>query len=438
MYKAEKLKNIINEMNYKILKKNGYLRLIIKLLHTNSITSIDELDIKDFFENCIITKIVDDEKEIIINDIPSDQVIFISYKNQHTLEEFHEKEKFYINKYTILEGNILSACYDGEDRDILIFLSSNKDKSCIFFNNNEDYYKFLKSLDIESLKLQYINNENFVSCIENNIFRFLDYIKGIFYSIFENTNDGKKELINSVYFYFNETIKKYFLNLPYSLCDNFAVYMDIKENCDDVIFEFQKNESKIRTSYNALKRMVREIDQLLNEICIEEIPDWLKINELVVNVQKSTSNIQNINDICFKIIEIIENNLALFPLLLKEMVNINEFEVLKKYKLLGPLEKSIVTRSLIDYDYYDFSHFFNNSVITNISINNEYFKVNSKKEMKKIIIITNNLENKNIKNMEEIVSKYQLDINDINNIYIVHLGEEKYNEFIEIIFSEDC
>ena len=184
--------------------------------------------------------------------------------------------------------------------------------------------------------------------------------------------------------------------------------------------------------------MVREIDQLLNEICIEEIPDWLKINELVVNVQKSTSNIQNINDICFKIIEIIENNLALFPLLLKEMVNINEFEVLKKYKLLGPLEKSIVTRSLINYDYYDFSHFFNNSVITNISINNEYFKVNSKKEIKKIIIITNNLENKNIKNMEEIVSKYQLDINDINNINIVNLGEEKYNEFIEIIFSEDC
>ena len=169
---AEKLKNIINEMNYKILKKNGYLSQINKLLHTNSITSIDELDIKDFFENCIITKIVDDEKEIIINDIPSDQVIFISYKNQHTLEEFHEKEKFYINKYTILEGNILSACYDGEDRDILIFLSSNKDKSCIFFNNNEDYYKFLKSLDIESLKLQYINNENFVSCIENNILRF--------------------------------------------------------------------------------------------------------------------------------------------------------------------------------------------------------------------------------------------------------------------------
>lgn len=63
---------------------------------------------------------------------------------------------------------------------------------------------------------------------------------------------------------------------------------------------------------------------------------------------------------------------------------------------------------------------------------------NSKKEIKKIIIITNNLENKNIKNMEEIVSKYQLDINDINNINIVNLGEEKYNEFIEIIFSEDC
>ena len=29
-------------------------------------------------------------------------------------------------------------------------------------------------------------------------------------------------------------------------------------------------------------------------------------------------------------------------------------------------------------------------------------------------------------------------INDINNINIVNLGEEKYNEFIEIIFSEDC
>lgn len=421
MNKAEKLKNIINEINYKILEENSYLNQIINLLHTNSKTSIDELDIKDFFENCIITKIVDDNKEIIINDIPSDQLIFISYKNQYTLEEFYEKEKFYINKYTILEGNILSACYDGEDRNILIFLSNNKDKSCIFFNNNEDYYKYLKSLDSESLKIQYINNENFVACIKNNIFSFLDYIKGVFYNISETTNDDKKELINSVNFCFNETIKNYFLNLPYRFCNNFVVYMDIKENCDEVFLEFIKNESKIRTSYNILKKMIREVDQLLNEF--------------VVNVQKKTSNIQNINDICFKIIEIIENNLALFPLVLKEMVDTNEFEVLKKYKLLGSLEKSIVTRSLIDYDYYDFSHFFKNSVITNISINNEYFKVNSKNEIKKIIIITNNLENKNMKNLEELVSNYQLDINDTNNIYIVHLGEEKYNEVIEISFS---
>ena len=423
MNKAEKLKNIINEINYKILEENSYLNQIIKLLHTNSITSIDELDIKDFFDNRIITKIVDDNKEIIINDIPSDQVIFISYKNQYTLEEFYEKEKFYINKYKILEGNILSACYDGEDRDILIFLSSNEDKSCIFFNNNEDYYKYLKSLDIESLKIQYINNENFVACIKNNIFSFLDYIKGVFYNISEKTNDDEKELINSVNFCYNETIKNYFLNIPYSFCDNF-VDMDIKENCDEVFLKFIKNESKIRTSYNILKKMVREIDQSLNEF--------------VVNVQKMTSNIQNINDICFKIIEIIENNLALFPLVLKEMVNINEFEVLKKYRLLGPLEKSIVTRSLIDYDYYDFSHFFKNSVITNISINNEHFKVNSKNEIKKIIIITNNLENKNTKNLEDLVSNYQLDINDTNNICIVHLGEEEYNEVIEIAFSEVC
>ena len=59
MYKEEKMKNIISEINYKILKEKKYLNQIIKLLTTNSITSIDELDIKDFFENCIITKIVD-------------------------------------------------------------------------------------------------------------------------------------------------------------------------------------------------------------------------------------------------------------------------------------------------------------------------------------------------------------------------------------------
>lgn len=210
MYKEEKMKNIISEINYKILKEKKYLNQIIKLLTTNSITSIDELDIKDFFENCIITKIVDDDTEIIINDIPSDQVILISYNNKQSLEEFYNKENYYINKYNILEGKILSACYDGEDRDILIFLSSKKDKSCIFFNNNEDYYKYLKILDIESLKKQYINNENFVDCIKNNIFRFLDYIKGIFYSIFEKTNDGKKELFNSINFYFNKYLKNHF------------------------------------------------------------------------------------------------------------------------------------------------------------------------------------------------------------------------------------
>ena len=82
MYKEEKMKNIISEINYKILKEKKYLNQIIKLLTTNSITSIDELDIKDFFENCIITKIVDGDTEIIINDIPSDQVILISYNNQ--------------------------------------------------------------------------------------------------------------------------------------------------------------------------------------------------------------------------------------------------------------------------------------------------------------------------------------------------------------------
>lgn len=214
--------------------------------------------------------------------------------------------------------------------------------------------------------------------------------------------------------------------------------MDIKDNCDEIFYEFQKNENKIKTSYNVFKKIVEEIEQLLEEIYASENPSSLKKNSSYKDVQKLSFNIQTIDDIYIKLIEIIENNLSLFPLLLKEMVSSNEFEIYKKHKLLGVVEKSIVTRSLIDYDYYDFYQFFKKSTITNISINNKDYIVSSKKGIKKIIMISCNLENKNMQNLEELVLKYQLNINDTNNIYIVHLGEEKYNEVIEIAFSEVC
>ena len=208
------------------------------------------------------------------------------------------------------------------------------DKSCVFFNNQLDYYLYLKSLNNVDLFKQYINNNNFVVNLKMEIFRY-------YFKLLNNKNDY-------------EELKKYINNLPGTLNYLEYEYTEFIDSYNDVYNKYLLKMNEINQYYFHAKKRIEEINNVLNDFS--------------------------------KIIDIIESHLDNLPTVLKDVTSDGQYNIIKNNKVLIILEDAIIRKSYIDYDYLDFKDFFKDCSIKSIKINNEVvYKIGE--GVKKIVII---------------------------------------------------
>ena len=72
-------KDIVSKETFEILEKYQCIDKIQKLLDEHGTIPYDLFDIASFFKDVVVVRIIKDDIEIIINDIPCNQMVFIDF-----------------------------------------------------------------------------------------------------------------------------------------------------------------------------------------------------------------------------------------------------------------------------------------------------------------------------------------------------------------------
>lgn len=122
-----KLELLIPNDQYKILEKYDCLKEIIKIILVPNLMSVDEVDLKNFFKDSKIVRIIYNDVDHVISDAKATSMIFIKNVTNITLKEYEELKE----QYRLLYDNYIDDCLMGlyfnydEESTVVIYLSSN-------------------------------------------------------------------------------------------------------------------------------------------------------------------------------------------------------------------------------------------------------------------------------------------------------------------------
>lgn len=74
-----------------------------------------------FFKDTIVVKIIQDNVETLINDIPCNQMFFIDFKSK-TLEGSLKKKDEYVNRFDLQGQDVIYEFYDEYKSDFVLLL----------------------------------------------------------------------------------------------------------------------------------------------------------------------------------------------------------------------------------------------------------------------------------------------------------------------------
>lgn len=115
-------KDIVSKETLEILEKYQCIDKIQKLLDEHGTFPIDLFDVASFFKDVVVVKIIKDDTEITINDIPCNEMFFIdlSFKS---FTESDKKLEEYANRFNVNPEDVLAGFYDENKSDFVLLLN---------------------------------------------------------------------------------------------------------------------------------------------------------------------------------------------------------------------------------------------------------------------------------------------------------------------------
>ena len=134
--------DIMSKETIDILEKYQCIDKIEKVLDEHGICPCDLFDMACFFKDTIVVKIIQNNVETSINDIPCNQMFFIDFKSK-TLEGSLKKKDDYVNKFNLQGQNVIYEFYNEDKSDFVLLLykpenSYNFDEMCKLFEKYND------------------------------------------------------------------------------------------------------------------------------------------------------------------------------------------------------------------------------------------------------------------------------------------------------------
>lgn len=121
-------KKILSSETYEVLRKYECFEKIQKVLDEPLICPCDFFDFVYFFRNTKVTRIIKDQKEIIVNDTQPNQIFMIDYRGE-SFPNIGKKQKEYINKYNLGDCDMIAEAYDKDLNDFVILLYKENDEN---------------------------------------------------------------------------------------------------------------------------------------------------------------------------------------------------------------------------------------------------------------------------------------------------------------------
>ena len=114
--------DIVSKETLDILEKYQCIDKIQKLLDEHGTIPVDLFDAASFFKDVVVVKIIKDNVEITINDIPCNQMVFIDFSFK-SFTESNKKLEEYANRFNILRENVLAGFYMENKSDFVLLLN---------------------------------------------------------------------------------------------------------------------------------------------------------------------------------------------------------------------------------------------------------------------------------------------------------------------------
>ncbi len=114
--------DIVSKETLEILERYQCIDKIQKLLDEHGVFPIDLFDVASFFKDVVVVKIINDNTEITINDIPCNQMVFIDFSFK-SFTESDKKIEEYANRINVHRENVLAGLYDENKSDFVLLLN---------------------------------------------------------------------------------------------------------------------------------------------------------------------------------------------------------------------------------------------------------------------------------------------------------------------------
>lgn len=119
-------KLFLSNETYEVLNKYNCFEKIQKFLDDHHIWPGDLLDLACFFNNTTVVRIIKDQKEIIVNDILPNQMLFIDFRSK-SYDSTEEKVEQYIKRFNLFDCFCIGEAYDEDLDDFAILLYKEND-----------------------------------------------------------------------------------------------------------------------------------------------------------------------------------------------------------------------------------------------------------------------------------------------------------------------
>ncbi len=123
----EVCKTILSSETYEVFNKYNCFEKIQKVIDNHKIYPGDFFDLACFFHKTTVVRIINDQKEIIINDIKPNEMFFIDFKFE-SFSRTKKKQKEYASIFNIDDSDIVTEAYDEGLDDFVILLYKEYDE----------------------------------------------------------------------------------------------------------------------------------------------------------------------------------------------------------------------------------------------------------------------------------------------------------------------
>lgn len=121
-------KEFLSKETYDVLSMYKCFEKIQKILDNPLLYPGDFVDLACFFNKTTVVMIIQDSKEIIVNNIKPNQMFLIDFKFK-SYSETKEKQNNYATRFNINDLDIITEAYDEGLDDFVIFLYKENDEN---------------------------------------------------------------------------------------------------------------------------------------------------------------------------------------------------------------------------------------------------------------------------------------------------------------------